>query len=306
MRFRPWLFQGISYAILLVALAFAAVLSLKLLGKHDIAISHPAQLVPALLAEIASILCGAMAWRMIANGFTGSHLSLPEATSHQGMILVSKYVPGKFWGLIGRWAAMIEKGASTKAIAEATLLEQTIVLATGCVMGAGALFYYLPARFIVLVAFILVCLFVFRKPLVAFLIWMCSKMGFQGSLRGLRVRLRERGLSDTMRATAAVAIQWGLACTAYLFVLRAVNVSLSAMDALLVASTLPAAVVAGFLVVIAPGGVGVREGVLAVMLAPILGFELAVLSSLIYRFLTVARDILFGVYSVLFMRFGAH
>ncbi len=37
-----------------------------------------------------------------------------------------------------------------------------------------------------------------------------------------------------------------------------------------------------------------------------LGSALAVLSSLIYRFLTVARDILFGVYSVLFMRFGAH
>jgi glycosyltransferase 2 family protein len=51
------------------------------------------------------------------------------------------------------------------------------------------------------------------------------------------------------------------------------------------------ATVAGFLVAVLPGGLGVREGVLMSLLAPAIGTDQAVIASLLLRLVWVAAEL---------------
>jgi uncharacterized membrane protein YbhN (UPF0104 family) len=51
------------------------------------------------------------------------------------------------------------------------------------------------------------------------------------------------------------------------------------------------ATVAGFVVAVLPGGLGVREGVLMSTLAPVLGSDQAVIASLLLRLVWVAAEL---------------
>jgi uncharacterized membrane protein YbhN (UPF0104 family) len=59
----------------------------------------------------------------------------------------------------------------------------------------------------------------------------------------------------------------------------------------LVTASVALATVAGFVVAVLPGGIGVREGVLMVAMAPAIGDDLAVVAALALRLIWVAAEL---------------
>jgi uncharacterized membrane protein YbhN (UPF0104 family) len=78
----------------------------------------------------------------------------------------------------------------------------------------------------------------------------------------------------------------GVAATAFAFT------DLAAVDVLTIAAAVSLSGVAGVLVVLAPAGLGVRDGALAAMLAAIMPIEAAASVAVAYRALNIASDVL--------------
>ena len=85
-----------------------------------------------------------------------------------------------------------------------------------------------------------------------------------------------------------LAMTFMLVCTAF------VDIELSRATVPVFVLSLTAGFLAGFLALFAPGGVGVREGVGAVILATIMSLEEAVLLMLMFRVWVVVAELLAG------------
>jgi uncharacterized membrane protein YbhN (UPF0104 family) len=60
------------------------------------------------------------------------------------------------------------------------------------------------------------------------------------------------------------------------------------------------AMIAGFLALFSPGGIGIREGVMVALLTPSLGLSQAMILSITMRLVMVAADLLIGIGAVVF------
>lgn len=211
---------------------------------------------------------------------------------------LARYVPGGVWQFAGLAAMSATEGVSPVAATAAVLFQQAALLATGAALALAlspiALETYLSrwgialpslATRLTLAAAIVVILIAVLPPL----------------LRPLR-RIIERRISDVRAIPHVTALQ----VAGYIAATIAGWVGYGASFALFARAVLPdtalapltagaiyvAAYVAGIIVVILPGGIGVREGVLVAALTPLIGVDRALYLAITSRLWLVALEVL--------------
>lgn len=212
---------------------------------------------------------------------------------------LGKYVPGKALVVVMRVGLVTPYGARPASAAFATLYETLMMMAAGgllsAAVGAGPSFDYgstirVPAGLVGLG--IGLSLLVVVWPGVFPRLATLARLPFPGVGPDALPRLSGRLLAQGL-ATSTVG--WGLLGLSQVAVLRSIGVTAPLSTWPSVVGAVALATVAGFVVPIAPGGLGVREWVLWTTLGAVAPGGLAVVAAILLRLTWLAAEVLAAV-----------
>jgi len=247
----------------------------------------------AVVAQLAYFLTTIVTWQktlLFANGRT---VSLHESLSQILMVNFGKYIPGKVWGMAARGKRLTDEGFSVEEITRASYLEQILLLLTGFALAllAAALAFGNPIYwlgFALVVTAIL--LFLHGDKLVVALAGVVPRAS--NLLRLFEVSV---STSQVLKLSIGFVLEWLFLAGAFALVCTSiVNVELTLVNVAVFVLSLTAGFLAGFLALFAPGGVGVREGIGAVLLTSLVTLEEAVILMLLFRVWVVVAELLAG------------
>jgi len=202
---------------------------------------------------------------------------------------LGKYLPGKVMFVGNYYLLSRAAGVSNVQVGTSFVISQALWMLTACLCGLPVLSLLNPVwRYTVLLFPLALALLVHPRVLGGLL-----RLGQRlvGQARGEPLLLPQ-GVTATFYPWVAFLylLNWGLAGLAAWFSLRAFGLlELGAFP--LVLASIALGTVAGFLALFAPVGLGIREGLGAAILAPVVGADMALLGLLLLRGITVVVDL---------------
>ena len=290
-----WL-QPVAVALVIIGLCLALLLLVRSLADVELTplLSLPWLPLAVMLQLLASFLfiLAWQQWLCLAGNFGFS-----ESAAHIGVTLLGKYIPGKIWGLLGRIFLLQRRNISTQTAVDLLLADQFITFYTGISLGISALLaYFSPGLGVLAVlASAALGLLVFGNY-GGLLNWAWCKFSvllrrFGGEFQPADSRISKHSLGRISIIYSAHWLLTGLVL-ALLFT-PTVETALPGFY-LLVIAAIPLAMLAGFLALWAPGGVGVREGIIIAVLSLQIDVELAAVIAICYRLVCVLIDLVVG------------
>ena len=254
-----------GYAAMAGAFVFLVVAAFRLdLGDAVTRLSTSGWVLSAMLSVAygGSLILLAKSWAGCAAKPTD--LSLVRAVSVYGPGVVAKYIPGSVFQYASRQVLGIRFGLSQGDMARASLLEAGLHLPAALLAGA---FLYLAGGLAGPAILILLGMFV------------CATSGNR--------LVKAAGLQ--------VSFFGSFAAIAYLLAAYALDMQAAAP----IAALYMVAWVAGFLVPVAPGGIGIRESALLVLCAPYEQAPAVAIFMAITRLVTITGDAIIGLMAYL-------
>ncbi|TQM71403.1 hypothetical protein FHX41_5171 [Actinomadura hallensis] len=245
-----------------------------------------AALAAALAAGLAGLFVWMLGWREFLGGL-GSPLPVRAIFRISGISQLGKYVPGKVWALVTQIEMTREHRVPPERSFGSTLL--AVATSTACGLAVAAVTLPLTSAtaretywFLFLLAPVLLALL---HPRIV--TWSLGLM-----LRVIRRPPLERpvSLAVTLRAVGWTVLGWALFGVHTWLLCTAVGGEGAGLP-FLATGAYALAFVAGFLVFIAPGGIGAREAALTVVLTPALPAGAPVVVALASRVLLTAADL---------------
>ena len=241
-------------------------------------------------AVLVGLLASALVWRALLADL-GSALPLGPALRIFFVGQLGKYLPGSVFAIAAQMELGRSQGVSRSRIGAAGLLFMGVLVAAGLLVAAAVLPFTSPAalqRYGWVLLALPVGLLCLAPPVLTRVV--------DRLLRLLRRDALERPLS--WRGTGA-ALGWAVTMWAaygvHLFVLVSALPGSAGPNRLLLSTGAYAlAWTAGFVVVVAPAGAGVRELALVVALAPVLPRSSALALAVLSRVLMTLGDLLWG------------
>lgn len=248
------------------------------------------------LAAITHMLCFlvvVVTWQRVLTVTTHKPAAFVEAGAQVLLLNFGKYIPGKVWGVAARGARLNQLGYRLDEISSATVVEQFLMPASGFWLAflAASLLYGEPIYVLLLLLTTLtIAMFRHAIPAVANTVYRFRKtMPVDGPIN---VHIRALGVLTLAAGYMATWLFLSLAFIA--FVKSLVDIELTLTVAAMLSLCLTAGYLAGLIAVFAPGGVGVREGVGAALLATIMPLDEAILLMLLFRVWAVGWELLAG------------
>ena len=242
---------------------------------------RPGYLAAAVLAALATYLVLIDSWRRVLGGYDHS-LPFPVAARIWILSNFGKYLPGKLWIIAGMAVMAGKEGVRPAAAVTSAVIMQALALASGAAVGAfapGALASLGPwggygALAVAVASFLGLAFLVSPRAL------------------GLVQGLLPAG-APTLEPVRAPALLVGLvgnllAWLGYGLATRWLAGGLFAgadLPLLVASGAFAVSYLAGLLALVVPGGIGVRETIFTVLLAPYLGIRSAVALAIASRLL---------------------
>ena len=293
-------YRSLGMAAGLVVMALFVWYVIRTLRGHDLSVYATPR--AALGIVLASILwsCGApllaLAWRGLLKGL-GVHRPWRELFGIVAITQFAKYVPGNVAQYIGRAGMSLARGIPARPLAVTVILETLLVIAAAVVMGVGTgLLSEVGLQAVrrhgaqlaligMLVVLAIAGLFVFRRAAPAL-------------LRRFAPRYAPALDGTLLPSQASLARAFVLYCCMYvcmgigLIVLAHFLLPDAPHDYWLLIAVFALAWVVGFVTPGAPGGLGVREGLMLLMLAPVFSAASASVLVIALRIATTLGDVL--------------
>jgi uncharacterized membrane protein YbhN (UPF0104 family) len=251
----------------------------------------------ALAAALACLppLFTVMGWRILLADL-GSPLHVAPAGGIFFVGQLGKYVPGAVWSIVAQAEMGVRLHIPRRRMAVVAFVSVAIAAICGLIVGTPAVPLLITrddstatTGWVVLLA----------VPLLAVVLWpRLLNRAIATVLRVLRREPLERELSGRaiLSATLLFIGAW-VSSGMHVFILARATSSGYETDQLLLATLSGFALASSLAMfsVVLPAGVGVREGVLVLILAPVTSTSAATAVVVISRFLTVAADVLFAL-----------
>jgi hypothetical protein len=250
---------------------------------------RPGWVVASLLLVLATYAILIESWRRMLAGW-GPLLGWWESARVWVISSMGKYIPGKVWAIAGMALLAQRRGVPPWAATASAVLLQVVSIATGVLIvgmtGIAALEERRPGS--------TVALGLLLAGSVAGLILVLSP-----TVSGRLLRLVSPGGTERLTPSAA-AIGFGILANAAAWVMYGVALWMLARGVLPGAELglieaiggFAASYIAGYLFLLAPGGLGVRESVFVIMLEPRIGLANALALAAISRLGMTAADVL--------------
>jgi hypothetical protein len=234
----------------------------------------PARLALAAACLIASkLLLVIVSQRSVA--LAGHRIGYRRMFAINALSQLAKYLPGGIWHFVGRAGFYHADGLPLRAVTRAMVVENLWLVLSAFLAGLiGTLTYYLSgARAGIAAAGLLAVWWA--------LLWL--------------IRLRFGGVRSWRAGLSGLALQaavWALVGISLWIILPGVSGWGSVALAI---GAFCLSWVVGYVAVFAPGGIGVRETVMAALLVPLLAAPDALIYAAVHRFVWVAAELALGI-----------
>ena len=269
---------------------------------------NPWILAASFLVLLGTIFFMIILWRGLIIRL-GSTISLRSAFRIFTLSALGHYVPGKVWQIVGMVYLGRRNGVRTEAGVWAALLAQLLAILSGALVTFGVLLVEqkrmlapllekLGAQsislWLILLPLALVLALIHPRILEKVTNWILKLF----KREAIRFNLSYPGLLLFFLLYIVSWFFYGFAF--YLFLYSVAPIPLS--DFLLVTGSFAAAYIVGLLALFVPGGLGVREGLIALFLSGVLTAGVAVALSFAQRLWFMCAELTFLLISVIFLR----
>jgi uncharacterized membrane protein YbhN (UPF0104 family) len=246
----------------------------------------PLGLAGALALAFVGLASSVLVWRC-ALGEVGTVLPISSAANVYLVGQLGKYLPGSVWAFV----VQMERGRQVGLTRLRTLAASVLAVGFNLVTGAAVGIFAVPSiadgarwRYAVVAAVLVACAVTLNPPALR---WSATAGLRLLGRTPIAVNVSWRGIGE--------AISWSLLGWAaygtclWVLVLLAGGPALESLP--LCFAGIALAMIAGFVIVLAPSGIGVREAVLVAVLAPVLDHGPALAIALILRLLFTIADL---------------
>jgi glycosyltransferase 2 family protein len=258
----------------------------------------------AFLLILASYLVNTQAWRFGVNLFaTGREFSFTEGLGMVNTTQLTKYIPGKVWGYAMQMILVDKKSVSSSVVLYVNLFLALSNVFVSLLVGGAYLAtssFLLPRHLSILIVLALVVVYSFflllNNKFFAFFVRIAE------FLFKKRIAFCEIGLADIARLQAFTVVNVALFGLSALFCYLGLGFSDPSALAFCMMAGLILADAVGFLVVFVPGGIGVREGLLYLILRERGAESLALILPVALRILSMLVDAALGVIGLAYLK----
>lgn len=229
-------------------------------------------LLMAVIVLVIGNVFQCMCWRdLLAD--QGIRISKKEAIVSHGLSAFMKYIPGKVMTIVGR-AAYVAKvtGCELKESSLGSFKTQILELIFGTIIGLMVFaFVDIDVRLVLISILMLVSLLsmlFFMRPFLKLTIWIAGKLGKELSFEPFSVKF-------TLIKVILFSLHWCCWGTGFFLLAKSVSPDIP----FYVIFVFPLATVLGIAAIFSPGGIGVREGTLTLLLV-FSGVELELATSI--------------------------
>lgn len=234
------------------------------LAKNDILrwprIESSFMLTVSVVSLFAGFMADALAWHIFLRQ-AGISATYRESLTSSGLSIFGKYIPGKLWIVLGKAGYIADrKQLPVEEVSMHSFKCQFISLWVASVF-SGILFVFVKE------------LRLYGVPMILFILFL-SLLIFSDVFQKIVLKLVRRFLKreiavphvrfgQVSRVISLYTLNWLLWVTSFYFYLGALGVS---MESVYIALAFPLAAVIGIISLFSPGGLGVREGIIALVL----------------------------------------
>ncbi|HDL04061.1 MAG TPA: flippase-like domain-containing protein [candidate division Zixibacteria bacterium] len=251
--------------------------------------------VLAVLFLATAYITASQGWRTILHGF-GHHVKLHESFRVVYLANLGRYIPGKVWQVIGMVGLAREVNVPAKTSLASFALVQAYALPASFLLVLMLLGGFdMPASLVVYSNIVYIFMAVVFLLFLILFIW---PAGLDWALNKILKLFRQESISYKPSFQNRIAIfiwyiiTWLLFGFSFHFFLKAL-IAQPPLSASFTTGAYIAAYNLGYIAIISPGGLGVREGVMTLLLAGSLGQPIAASIALIHRVLiTIAEAVM--------------
>lgn len=245
-------------------------------------------------------------WQIFVNDYLPKKLNFLESIALYNTSAMLKYIPGRIWSYTAQIALMSSKGISK------TVLIYINMICFICLVFAStiyALCYYLfylqmtPWEISILIFILLIILdFVFviwNTPITNYLIIPINRI-FKREIQPVKMRKLLLVYVQLLYLLAYIPAGIGM-----YFLAKGLGMGIFFFSILPIIATLAVSLVLGYVAFFSPGGLGVREGTMLVMLRQFSNVEIALILPIAMRLIYIIIELLLGIIGILAgMKYG--
>jgi hypothetical protein len=264
------------------------------LRKYDFAI-FPLYIFISTILGTSGFLVGPVVWQICVNNYIQRKLSLQESVALYNTSALLKYVPGKIWTYAAQITLLSSRGISNAAVVYINLI---CFICLFFVSMANALFYYLfwlkVTHWVVsvLIFILLIALdFVFIKRNTAIINLLIIPLGRVFKVEIEPIRMKKRIF---VYVQLLYFVAYGYLGVALYFLAIGLGMNMPFLNIFAIMATISLSALMGYIAFFSPGGLGVREGTMFVMMRQFSTVEVALILPLAARLLCIIADIFLG------------
>lgn len=252
------------------------------------------ELVVATLLGVVSFLLETRAWQRAMNATLGrTELGFAESIAMVNTSGLLKYLPGRVWTYGAQMMWLAKRGVSKGQIVYVNLACLFCSILTSTVLGGAYLILYVtPVRWaavfwLALAGIYGVGLLVGPRILAASFHLLRRFTGHEIAAATILPKL-------ILELGVLYALGWGLMGIAGYYLARGVGLPITAHDVIAITASMAIGWIVGYLSALTPGGLGVREGLMYLMLGWVSSPQSAIILPLVSRLLYLAIEALLG------------
>ncbi len=257
-------------------------------------------IVLGIFMMIANYLCTTLSWHLGINYFDNQKkLKFTQSIALVNISQLGKYIPGKLWSYVFQIYWLASKGVPKTTALYLNAMTAVLPVLVSLLMGSFLLimcydWHHLQTGLTILICLlIIVNLLIFNRNIMKLFVDMVSRISGQKFV--FRQLSTSRILSMELFYIIG-AFFWGLAGC---FIAMGMGINLNISKIISISSAMLLGDVIGFLILIVPGGLGVREGTMYLILRNADGIQFALIFPMIIRLITLIADLIMGAVSVL-------
>ncbi len=254
------------------------------------------------LSLVITCLCSTYGWHLALNTLSNTKkMTFAQSVAMVNTSSLTKYIPGKVWSYAIQMYWLVRAGFPKSLILYVNFINLSISIITSLIVGFcylsfsfGSVPYTIPCL-LVLIGFD-ICFIKFNSSIVNGMISLFNRV-LDGDIEYFSISQRLLVCLHSIHFLAAFCFGLG----AYVLC-SGIGVEVGAGSTLVVMASLLLADVVGFLAVIVPGGLGVREGVMYLMLNNVSVGTIALLLPLASRIVSMVVDAALGIFAFILLR----
>ena len=233
----------------------------------------------------------ALAWGRLVGGISGLDLAPGLTISVYGRAQIAKYLPGNVFQYAGRNLLTVELGWPQSAVTLASFLETVLIAAAA----ATAAFVFAMISSVEIDGFGAIWLWQLAAVVALIALWLLIKR-----LPGMTVVSRWFD-GDSIRSMSRASVLGlpliyylaflGLSALSVCVLAATINPSINLSEVYLIAFAVSLGWLLGYVTLGAPGGLGVREATMTLILGPVVGAPDALAIAIAFRLMTTISDL---------------